>query len=188
MTDTEWNAWQESWRGANGPLPAIGARTRTAGRRHRLDAVFGVVMIFLGLVISILLVKGQPHEKVIGWLDLAFVVAIAIGFIWIERGAKSYPLASPRDALAFLERRIRAERRGARFAPALYLCLLVAVTGYEAVGAIRASDGIGLVLAGAILVVGSAVTLAVPWLVRRRVDQQQAEVNRWRRWLDEQNL
>ena len=188
MSDSEWEAWQSTWKGADGPLPDVRARAGAAARRQRIDNVAGLAMIVAGFGISgYLITSGLRHDARIGWMDLVFTMSILVGFLWIQRGLRRDRIGTPRDAIAFLERRLRAERSASLFAPPLYLALLIAAS-WESYAVTDASAWVARAVTAAVLVVGGAVTLAMPLLVRRRTRREEAEIAAWRRWLDEQQL
>ncbi|HVO30437.1 MAG TPA: hypothetical protein VMV18_06865 [bacterium] len=188
MSDAEWDSWQSAWKGATGPLPDVRARARAMARRHRLDNLGGLGMILFGFGVSIwLIASGRRHDTIIGIIDLAFCITILAGFFWIQRGVGAPRIGNPRDALAFLERRIRAERRGAWFGAPAYL-LLFAFAGSISHQAVDDLDWPVRLFVTIVLVLGLSLTAALPWIVYRRTRAQQDEVVRWRAWLDEQHL
>ena len=188
MSDSEWSGWESSWKGAGGPLPDVRSRARAAAWRQRADNIAGLAMVVIGFAISAVLIGGASrHEARIGWMDLVFTVTILLGFLWIQRGLRGDRIGTPRDAVAYLEHRLRVERRAAKFAPPIYFALLVAAS-WESYAVTDASLWVARAVTAAVLVVGSAVTLAVPLLVRRRTRREEKEIAAWRRWLDEQQL
>lgn len=94
--------------------------------------------------------------------------------------------ASPREALSFLERRVRVERQGARIFRWAYAAgiLLVAIHFRDLFG----DEWTVKLVARSILFVIFALTFSAPWWIRRFTDRQEAEIGRWRRWMDEQQL
>lgn len=188
MSDREWESLQAAWQDGSGPLPDVRTRARAAARRHRFDNVAGLAMIAAGFGISTFLItRGRYHDEIIGWLDLAFTITILVGFVWIQRGVTARGVESPRDALSFLERRIRAERRGALFAPPVYLGLLAAA-GYFSHEAIDEGGWPLRLFMIVLLGIGTAFLLALPWLVHRRTARELADLARWRAWLEEEQL
>jgi hypothetical protein len=187
---TGWDAWQSTWTGASGPLPDVRTRAQREARRHRRTNVT-VLLLVPAAVLGAVPAFAAPEEAVhaIGWGILAFCAAMGTGFLVIQRGVGSSRFASPRDALGFLERRLGAELRAAHLARWVYLgsCLF----GGIATQILYVEHGsplpVRLMTLGCFLF-GVALTFSAPWWFGRIARRRQAELDLWRRWMDEQNL
>jgi len=185
-----WDSWQSTWAGASGPLPDVRARAEREARRHRRTNV--TVLLLLGAAsLAAVPAFGAPEGPVhvIGWGILAFCVAMGVGFAVIQRGVGSWRIASPRDALGFLERRLGAELRVAHLSRWVYLgiCLI----GGVATQVLYVQHGSPLpvrLMTLACFLFGIALTFTAPWWFGRIARRRQAEIDRWRRWMDEQSL
>ena len=188
MNDAEWDSMQSVWQDGSGPLPDVLRRARAAARRRSLDNFAGLTMIVGGFALSTFLItRGRYHDAAIGWLDLVFTLTLLAGFLWIQRGVITGGLENPRDAVAFLERRIRAERRGSLFAPPVFLGLLIGA-GYYSHTAIDEGGWPLRIFMIVLLTVGTGFLLALPWSVHRRTARELDDLHRWRAWMDEQQL
>ena len=190
MSDAEWDSWQSTWVGGSGPLPDVRARARQEARRHRRTNV--TVFLLVGLAALGAVPAFATHEDivhVIGWGILAFCVAMSLGFVAIQRGIGRPRVDNPREALAFLERRLRAERRVAHLARWVYVgvCLVGGIST-QVLYAQSGSPVITRVLTLGWYVVLFVLTFSAPWWVARTARRREAEINRWREWMDEQNL
>src|SRR6476620_9865540 len=105
MSDAEWDSWRAKWAGAEGPLPDIRERARKNAARDRRANLIFLLLMASGFGAS---VNGALHGNdvpvaiaLISW-GIVFVGAL----LWVQRGKKLDAQAHPRDALAFLERRV----------------------------------------------------------------------------------
>jgi hypothetical protein len=182
MKDPEWAAWSTNWSGAEGPLPDIRARARAQASRHRRASILFFSLMAAGLGANLVL----QDDPIFRWVVIGFGVVLSIVLAWIQRGA-TYRSGNPREALAFLERRVRVERQGAQVARWAFppFMLFVAIYyrdlfGHDALVAKLVARGIFVVIA--------AILISAPWWVRRWEDRQQTEIRLWRSWMDEQQL
>lgn len=190
MIDAEWESWQSSWKGATGPLPEVHARARSEMRLHRLGAVAFFALVALALA-TLVPVSGDasPAVRGIGWIIVAFCAAMSIGYLMIQRGVRGGEPGNPRETLAFLERRLHAERRTAHLVRWVYVGLFVAfwivfpgiVAGHEA-------PRLELLISSAWMLLVLGVTFSAPWWVARRNRRHEEQIAEWRRWMDEQGL
>jgi hypothetical protein len=187
---TGWESWQSTWTGASGPLPDVRATAEREARRHR-RAIVTVLLLgaagAMGATSAFAAPEGVVHA--IGWGIVAFCTALGAGFLVIQRGAGPSRLAGPRDALGFLERRLRAEHRAAHLARWVYLA--ACVSGGIATQILYQEHGSPLpvrVMTLGCFVFGIALTFTSPWWFGRIARRRQAEIDQWRRWMDEQNL
>lgn len=187
---TGWDSWQSTWAGASGPLPDVRARAELEVRRHRRTNVTVFVLLAvasLGAVPAFDAPEGVVHA--IGWGMLVFCAAMGIGFVVTQCGVGSPRLASPRDALGFLERRLGAELRVAHLARWVYLA--ACVLGGIATQKLYVEHGspllVRLMTLGCFLF-GVALTFSAPWWFGRIASRRKDELDRWRRWMDEQSL
>lgn len=187
---TGWDSWQSTWAGASGPLPDVRARAQREASRHRRTNVTVLLLAAaasLGAVPAFAAPEAVVHT--IGWGILGFCAAMGIGFLLIQRGVGSWRFASPREALGFLERRLRAEARLAQLTRWVYLgfCLF----GCIATQALYAEHGsplsVRLMTLGCFFL-GIALAVAAPWWFGRIVRRRRTELDQWRRWMDEQSL
>ena len=181
MGDPEAEAWRSGWTGTEVPLPDIRARVTAQVARHRRANILFFALNAGGVIANLL---GQD-DPIVRWLIIAWSVVLSVGLLWIQRGIACPPSGSPREALAYLERRIRMGRQGAHLARWMYPPLMIFVAIYYR--DLFGEDAIVVKLVlramfGA-LVVGM---ISAPWWVRRLTAAQQAEINAWRKWLDEQ--
>ena len=187
---TGWDSWQSTWAGASGPLPDVRARAEREAWRHRRARV---TVFFLAAVAALGSVPAfaAPERVVhlIGWAILVFSVAMGIGFGVIQRGVGSWRFATPREALGFLERRLGSELRVAHLARWVYLGLCV--LGGIATQVLYVEHGsplsVRLMTLGC-FVFGAALTFSAPWWFGWIARRRQAELDQWRRWMDEQSL
>lgn len=185
MSDAEWEAWSSKWSGAGGPLPDVRARARQQERRHlRANLIFWALMFF-GVLANLF---GQD-DPIVRWMLIAWSVVIVAAFLWVQRGSGLSKDPTPRETLAFLERRVRVERRSAQVARWVYppLMLFVAIYYRDLLGA--GDDAwVAKLVARALVLALAAVVFSAPWWMRRFTDRQQAEIDLWRRWMNEQQL
>jgi hypothetical protein len=190
MTDAEWDAWQSSWNGATGPLPDVRARARKEVRLHRLAnvAFFLLIAIALAACVPVFADKSSAVHT-IGWVIIAFCAAMSIGYVAIQRGIRPESAGNPRDALAFLERRLRVERLSAHLVRWVYAGLCVAfVFVFPRIVAGHPERDLEIAITFPGMFVVFVLTFSAPWLVARRNRPHQEEIDRWRRWMDEQQL
>jgi threonine/homoserine/homoserine lactone efflux protein len=114
---------------------------------------------------------------------------MSIGYVAIQRGVRLSSAGNPRDALAFLERRLRVERLAAHLVRWTYagLCL-VFVFLFPRVVAGHSAPEVEMAISFPAMFVVLIVTFSAPWWVARRNRPYQEEIDRWRRWMDEQQL
>jgi hypothetical protein len=190
MTDTEWNSWQSGWTGATGPLPDVRARAQKEVRLHRLANVTFFLLVAIALAACVP-IFADPSSAVhmIGWTIIAFCAAMSIGYVSIQRGIRLRSAGTPRDALAFLERRLRVERLAAHLIRWTYAGLCVVfVFVFPRVVAGHSAPGLEMAISFPCMFVVFVVTFSAPWWVARRSRRHQEEIDRWRRWMDEQHL
>ena len=185
-----WDSWQSTWAGASGPLPDVRARVEREARHHRRSSI-SVVLLLAAASLAAIPAFTAPENAVhvIGWGILGFCVAMGAGFLVIQRGVGSWRVASPREALGFLERRLGAEVRTAHLARWVYLglCLL----GGVATQVLYVQHGSPLpvrVMTLGCFLFGFALSFTAPWWFGRVARRRQSEIDRWRQWLDEQSL
>jgi hypothetical protein len=127
--------------------------------------------------------------RAIGWIIIAFIAAMSIGYLSIQRGIGLHRMENPRDALGFLERRLRFERITAHLVRWAYAGLCVAfVLVFPHVVAGHSAPRLEMAISFPFMFVLFVVTFSAPWWVARRNRRHQAEIARWRRWMDEQHL
>ena len=190
MSDAEWNAWQSTWTGAAGPLPDVRARARREVRLHRLANAAFFLLVALALAAAVPAFAGASAEvRPVGWTIVAFFAAMTIGYLSIQRGIDLRRTGSPRDALAFLERRLLVERRAAQLVRWAYagLCL-VFVFVFPRMVARHEAPRLEMAISFSWMFVVLVVTFSAPWWVARRNRRHQEEIDGWRRWMDEQRL
>ena len=190
MTDAEWNSWQAGWAGATGPLPDVRARAQREVRLHRLANVAFFALVAVALAGSIPAFQDEtPAVNLVGWMIVAFALAMAIGYGAILRGARAGSAGNPRDAVAFLERRLRVERLAAQLVRWVYLGLCaVFVFLFPHVVAGHSAPRLEMAISYSWMAVVLVVTFTAPWWVARRNRPHEEELSRWRRWMDEQHL
>jgi hypothetical protein len=191
MTDAEWTSWQSSWTGATGPLPDVRARTRKEVRLHRSAnvAFFALIGATLALALPTIVAAPEPEVKWIGVLVVAFFAAMSIGYLLIQRGIAPGKTGSPRDALAFLERRLRVERLTAQLVRWVYAALCIGYLFiFPRLVAHHEKPWLEKAIAYPWMTLVLVITFTAPWWVARRNRRHQEEVVRWRQWMDEQHL
>jgi hypothetical protein len=190
MTDAEWNSWQSGWTGATGPLPDVRVRAQKEVRLHRLATVAFFLLVAVGLAgAGDAFAAPEAAVHAIGWTIVAFCAAMSIGYVWIQHGIGLSRAGNPRDALAFLERRLRVERLTAHLVRWAYAGLCVVfVFVFPRVVAGQRDAGLQMAITFPGMVVLFAVTFSAPWWVARRNRRHQEEIDGWRRWMDEQHL
>ena len=190
MIDAEWNAWQSSWAGATGPLPDIRARARKEVRLHRMAKVAFFLLMAVALAASTqTLIDRSSAVRAIGWIIVAFVVSMSIGYVAIQRGIDLRRTGNPRDAVAFLERRLRVEGLLAHLVRWVYAGLCVAfVVVFPRVIAGHAEARLEMAISYPWMFVVFVVTFTAPWWVARRNRRLQHEIDAWRHWMDAQRL
>jgi len=191
MTDAEWDSWQSSWTGAAGPLPDVRARARKEVRLHRFANLtfFALIAGTLALALPSIATAPEPEVKWIGLLVVAFFAAMSIGYLLIQRGISLSKTGNPRDAISFLERRLRVERLTAHLVRWGYAGLCGAfVLIFPRLVAHHEKPWLEKAISYPWMALVLAVTFTAPWWVARRNRRHQEEIDRWRRWMDEQNL
>ena len=185
-----WESWQSTFAGASGPLPDVRARVERESRDHRRTRV-SVAVLLAAMALGSIPAFTAPEDAVhvIGWGILGFCAAMGIGFVVIQRGVGSSSTDSPREALGFLERRLGAELRVAHLARWVYLALCL--LGGVATQLLYVEHGSPLrvrVMTLACFVFGVALTFTAPWWFGRIARRRRGELDRWRRWMEEQSL
>jgi hypothetical protein len=191
MTDPEWTSWQSSWEGASGPLPDVRARARREVRLHRLAKVafFTLIAVTLALCLPAMAAASEPEVRWIGVLVAVFFAVTATVYLFIERGMALERTGHPREALAFLERRLRVERLTAHLIRWVYAGLGAAFLFiFPRLVAHHEKPWLEKAIAYAGLALTLAVTFSAPWWVARRNRRHREEIARWRRWLDDHQL
>ncbi|HEY1905876.1 MAG TPA: hypothetical protein VGG91_07535 [Myxococcaceae bacterium] len=187
---TSWETWQSTWAGAEGPLPDVRSRVEREARHHRRSRV-SVVLLLLVASLGAIPAFEAPEAVVhlIGWVILAFCAGIGIGFAVIQRRVGPLKLATPREALAFLEQRLGAELRVAHLTRWVYLAMIL--LGGVLTQLLYVEHGsplsVRLMTLGC-FVFGLALTFTAPVWFGRIARRRQTEIDRWRGWLEEQNL
>jgi hypothetical protein len=190
MIDGEWDAWQSSWTSAAGPLPDIRARARREATLHRLSTAAFFVLVAIGVLGSIpAFADSSRAVQAVGWAIVTFCAAMSIGYVAIQRGAKANRAGAPREDLAFLERRLRVEKRTAHLVRWVYLALFVffafvfprVVAGHE-------SPRLEMAISYSFMSLALAATFTAPWWVARKNRRWSVEIEQWRRWIEEQGL
>ena len=182
MSNAEWEAWRSKWTSAEGPLPDIRARALRQASRHRLTSLIFFALLVSGML-SNLLFQDDPLTR---WFLILWAIAISIYFVKIYRGIGLGNSGHPREALAFLEKRVRVERQGAWIfgLACAAVMLFVSIRFTELFG----PEWTVKLVARCIMLALAALLFWALWWVRRLADRQQAELDLWRRWLDEQQL
>ncbi len=191
MTDAEWTSWQSSWTGASGPLPDVRARTRKEVRVHRFANLTFFVLVAgtLALALPSMMAAPEPEVRWIGVLVVGFFAAMSIGYLLIQRGIALANTGNPREALAFLERRLRVERLTAHLVRWVYAVLCIAFLFiFPQLVAQHEKPWLEKAITYPWMALVLVVTFTAPWWVARRNRKHQEEIDRWRRWMDEQHL
>ncbi len=191
MTDSEWTSWQSSWTGATGPLPDVRARARKEVRVHRFANLTFFVLVAgtLALALPSMMAATEPEVRWIGALVVAFFAAMSIGYLLIQRGIALRKTGNPREALAFLERRLRVERLTAHLVRWVYAVLCIAFLFiFPQLVAHHEKPWLEKAITYPWMALVFAVTFTSPWWVARRNRKHREEIDRWRRWMDEQHL
>jgi hypothetical protein len=191
MTDAEWTSWQSSWTDASGPLPDVHARTRKEVRVHRFANLTFFVLIAgtLALALPSMTAAPEPEVRWIGVLVVGFFAAMSIGYLLIQRGIALANTGNPREALAFLERRLRVERLTAHLVRWVYAVLCIAFLFiFPQLVAHHEKPWLEKAITYPWMALVLVVTFTAPWWVARRNRKHQQEIDRWRRWMDEQHL
>jgi len=152
MGDHDWELWQSAWQGVNGALPDVKARASAASARHRLDSVLLAVVLGAGTIGAATgVATGGPATQLVCAGNIAFTALFLAAYFLIQRDLGRARDSAPREAVAFLERRVRLERRTAQLARWMTLAMLAflfafggwrdhlhrAVVGRLAAGAVR---------------------------------------------------
>lgn len=190
MSDTEWSAWQATWSGAAGPLPDVKARAQREVRLHRRARLGFFALVAVGLAGSVpAFTDPQPEVHAIGWVILAFCAAMGFGYGALQGGLRTEEASTPRDAVAFLEKRLRVERRSAQLVRWVYAGLCVAfVAVFPRMVASHSRPGLEMAISFSGMLVTLVVTFSAPWWVARRNRRHTEELAGWKRWMDEQGL
>jgi hypothetical protein len=187
---TTWESWQSEWAGASGTLPDLDVRVRAEVRRHRRARVT-VALLLAAAALSAIPAFAAPEAPVhaIGWGILGFCVAMAVGFVLTRRDVRVPGLTAPRVALAFLQGRLEAERRAAHVARWVYLvaCILGAVATHLLYEEHGSPLPVRIMTLGC-FAFGLLLSLSAPWWFGVIARRRQAEIDGWRRWMDEQGL
>lgn len=190
MSDPEWKAWQSSWASTTGPLPGIRARAQREVLLHRLANAAFLLLVALGLAgaaVAFAAPEGAVHA--IGWTIVGFCTAMSAGHVWLQRGVRLRSIGNPRDAVTFLERRLHVERLTAHLVRWCYVGLCIAfVSVFPKVVTGHSAPGLELAISFPMMFVALVVTFSAPWWVARRNRRHQEEIDRWRRWMDEQHI
>ena len=187
---TGWDTWQSTFAGASGPLPDVHARTAREAHRHRRTNV-SVALLLGAASLAAIPAFAAPEEPVhvIGWGILGFCAAMGIGAVWLHRQVGARDVGGPREALGFLERRLRSERRAAHLARWVYLP--VSVLGAVATQVLYVQHGSPMlvrVLTLACFLFGAAFSASAPWWFERTARRRATELDGWRRWIESQGL
>jgi hypothetical protein len=190
MTDVEWKSWQSTWAGATGPLPDVRARAQREVRLHRLASVAFALLVAIALAAaSTTLTDSSSAVRAIGWTIIAFIAAMSIGYLSIQRGIGLRRTGNPRDAIGFLERRLRFERTTAHLVRWAYAGLCFAfVLIFPRLVAGHSAPRLEMAISFPPMFVLFVVTFSAPWWVARRNRRHLDEIDQWRRWMDEQHL
>jgi hypothetical protein len=190
MSDAEWDAWQAHWTGAAGPLPDVRARARREARAHRLAAVAFFALVATALAGSQqAFAAPEPEVHAIGWMIVAFAAAMGLGYAWIRRGISPRRIGTPREALAFMQQRLRLEHLAAHLVRWTYAGLCAAfVVLFPRVAAPHSAPKLEMSIAFPFMALLFAATFSAPWWVARRNRRHRQELDRWRKWMDEQHL
>ena len=186
MNDAEWDAWSKNWTSAEGPLPDIRVRAIQQASRHRRANRVLFALMAGGCLANAWAATAGKADPITCWGLILWGVAVSIGFVWIQRGIRLRETANPREALAFLERRVRVERQGAQILRWAYAVGILCVAVYFR--NLFGDEWLAKLVARFVLFAIFALTFSAPWWVRRFTDRQKAEIDLWRRWMDEQQL
>ena len=130
-----------------------------------------------------------PEVHPVGWVILAFCGAMGLGYGLLQRGLRPEEAGSPRAAVAFLERRLRVERRSAQLVRWGYAGLCAAfVLVFPRMVASHSRPELEMGISFGFMLVTLAATFSAPWWVARRNRRYEEELEGWRRWMDEQGL
>jgi hypothetical protein len=186
MSDAEWEALRSNWTGAEGPLPDVRARALQQSSRHRRANVVFFALMAGGALVTVWAAVVERADPYTCWGLILWGAAVSIGIVWIQRGIRLAKTVNPREALSFLERRVRVERQGAQIFRWAYAAgiLFVAIHFRDLFG----DEWRVKLVARCILALIFAFTFSAPWWIRRFTDPQQDEIARLRRWMDEQQL
>ena len=182
MNDAEWEVWRSRWTGAEGPLPDLRARAAQQAWRHRRANVIFFALFAAGAAVNL----GYQDDLVMRWFLIGWGLLLCLGLVWLQRGSRLEESGTPREAVAYLERRIRIEKNLGQVFRWTYAAglLFVGIHFRDLFG----DDWAVKLVARCLLFAVFVVTFAAPWWMRRFTDRQQLEVDRFRRWLDQQQL
>jgi hypothetical protein len=163
---------------------------RGPARLHRLaNVVFFLLVAIAAATLFPIFSDRSSAVHTIGWVIIAFFGTMTIGYLAIQRGIRPEGAGNPRDALAFLERRLRIEHLTAHLIRWAYAGLCIAfVFVFPRAIAGQPDAGIQLAVTLPAMAVLLVVSFTAPWWVARRNRKHQEEIGRWRRWMDEQHL
>jgi hypothetical protein len=163
---------------------------RREARTHRLVSAAFFVLVMAAITGALqAFAAREPEVRAIGWLIMAFADAMSLGYWWIQRGIDPRRIGNPRDALAFLERRLRLEHQVAQLVRWTYAGLCAAfVFLFPRVVATHSAPKLEMSIAFSFMAITLAATFSAPWWVARRNRRHREELDRWRLWLDEQQL
>lgn len=188
--DAEWNDWQSRWTGAAGPLPDVRDRARREIRAHRFAslAFFALVGVILASWVYTLSIH-EPAVGAIRWMILAFAAAMSIGYLLSRRGVAAGRAGNPREAIAFLERRLAVERRMAHVVRWSYAAMFAGfVFVFPVLVARHERPTLEMAISYPWMALVLLATFSAPWWVERCNRRHVEEIAQWRRWLDEQQL
>lgn len=186
MSDIEWEHWKEEWDGAAGALPGLRAAARRSELRQRVATALFVALIAAGSALNISSTVAGQTDPITCIVLVSWGVGVCAALLWMQRGARLLGSAGPREAVALLERRVQVERQVAQLLRWAYGggILFVAIHYRGLFG----DDVAAKWIARGIALAALSITVTAPWWVRRFTDRQQAELVRWRRWIEEQQL
>ncbi len=186
MSDTEWDGWMKRWGSGGGPLPDVRAHAARQAARHRWGNALLIAIMAGGSLADLWATYTGGLDPVACAVLVVWGVGLTAGVLWLQRGARLARSAGPREAVAFLEARVRFERRAAQLFRWVYAAalLFVGVHFRDLFG----DDWQVKLVARLILFAVFVATFTVPWWMRRLTDRQEAELHQWRRWMEEQQL
>ena len=187
MKDTEWEAWRSKWTGTEGPLPDVRARAVQQASRHRRANRVLFALIAGGALVDLWALIFEEADPILCWALILWGAGVSIGFAWIQRGIRLGEAANPREAVAFLEQRVRVERQGAQLLRWAYAVGTICVAIYFR-DLFEADNWPAKLVLRTLTFAAFAMTFSAPWWMRRFTRRQQAEIDLWRRWIDEQQL
>ncbi len=130
MNDTEWDSWRASWADSQGPLPDVRTAAAKQASRHRRANWMLFALLGGGALVNVWAAAFEDADVVVCVGLLIWGTAVALGVAWIQRGIHLQKTAGPRDAVAFLDRRLRVERQAAQLFRWAYAAGIVATGIY----------------------------------------------------------